>query len=116
MIGDFAAEQGEERGSAEFVRSVADAASALEGLTLMGQPLRGVRCWLSRDASESAEGQPLDVTITDKHGLKHHAFNLQAEFAFDDSSLNIGLTQEQWGNGRDQDLPRGNGKSDSWWV
>jgi hypothetical protein len=118
MIGDFGARQGEEYGSAEFVRTVSEGASTLEGLSLMGQPLRTIRCWLSRDASDSAEdqGQPLDVTITDKHGLKHHAFNLQAEFIFDESSLNIGLTREQFGEERSQNLPRGNGKSDSWWV
>lgn len=101
MVGDFGAHLGEDQGSADFVRAcVEDVGEALEGLSLGGQPLRNLRCWLSRDASASGEGLPLDVNITDKHGLQHHAFNLQAEFSFDDSTLTLGLTPEEFGNSR----------------
>lgn len=94
MLGDFGARHGEEHGSAEFVRGCSDAAAALEGLTLMGTPLRSLHCWLSRDASEH-DGL-LDVSITDKHGLEHHAFNLQASLTLEGNELELGLTPEQW--------------------
>ncbi len=116
MLGDFGGAADEEHGSAEFVSRVAEAAKALEGLPLMGQPLQGLSCWLSRDASDSDQGQPLDVSITDKHGLTHHAFNLQAELQFEDTTLALGLTPEQFRDGQPGDVPRGNGKSEAWWV
>ena len=119
MLGDFGPSEGQENGSAEFVRACAERAEVLEGLSLMGRPLRKLRCWLSRDASDSTEGAPLDVSITDKHGLQHHAFNLQGELEFEDNTLPLGMTPEELrdggGNGEGRG-PRGNGKSDSWWV
>ncbi|WP_414980937.1 hypothetical protein [Congregibacter sp.] len=116
MLGDFGACAGQEHGSAEFVQACEEAAKALEGLTLMGKPLRALRSWLSRDASGDDTGQPLDVTITDKHGIKHHAFNWQGELEFEDTSITLGMTPEECSDARDKYQPRGNGKSDSWWV
>ncbi|MFK7830832.1 MAG: hypothetical protein AB8B57_13730 [Congregibacter sp.] len=101
MVGDFGAHLGDDHGSADFVRACIDeGAASLEGLPLAGQPLRELRCWLSRDASATGDGLPLDVSITDKHGLQHHAFNLQAEFSFDESVLTLGLTPEEFRSGR----------------
>lgn len=103
MVGDFGAHLGEEHGSAEFVRTCAEIGRSLEGLPLMGKPLSGMRCWLTRDASDASGGQPLDVTITDKHGLRHSAFNLQAEMSFDGKQLALGLTPEEFTRGREND-------------
>lgn len=116
ILGDFGACAGEEHGSAIFVKGCEEAAKALEGLTLMGKPLRSLRSWLSSDASDGAEGKPLDVAITDKHGIKHHAFNLQGELEFDDGTITLGMTPEEFHEASERNLPRGNGKSDSWWV
>ncbi|WP_439105980.1 hypothetical protein [Congregibacter sp.] len=110
MLGDFGDCAGEEHGSAEFVQNCTEAAKALEGLTLMGKPLRSLRNWLSRDSSDDAGGQPVDVTITDKHGIKHHAFNLQGELVFDDSTLTLGMTPEEFGKARENKMSRGSGK------
>ncbi|GAB5414689.1 MAG: hypothetical protein Cons2KO_22920 [Congregibacter sp.] len=104
MVGDFGAHLGEEHGSAEFVRTCAEIGRSLEGMPLMGEPLSEMRCWLSRDASDPGEGQPLDVTITDKHGLRHSAFNLQAEISFDGRQLALGLTPEEFRRGREHSL------------
>jgi hypothetical protein len=100
MLGDFGVRLGESHGSAEFVRECAAMAKNLEGMPMMGHPLGALHCWLTRDASDSSDGEPLDVNITDKHGLTHHAFNLQAEFCFDGATLAIGLTPEEFRESR----------------
>lgn len=102
IVGDFGAQLDEENGSASFVQDCTKFASALDGLPLMGRPLRSMCCWLSREASDSTGGALLDVSITDKHGLQHHAYNLQAELVFEDSTLSLGLTPEQFREGRVQ--------------
>jgi hypothetical protein len=115
MLGDFTASGDMDCASGEFVRVCEKAAAPLEGLTLMGQPLEKLECWLSVAASGSDDNTPLDVTITDKHGLKHHAFNLQAKLKLGDSTLALGLSQEQLGDSH-PGRPRRSGKSEAWWV
>ena len=115
MLGDFASKSGQDGGSAAFVRECADAARALEGLQLMGQPLRDLRCWLTRESTGGDDGLPLDVTITDKHGFEHHAFNLQAELVFDKDSLSLGLTPEEFSDARDAAGSEEGSKSRTWW-
>ncbi|MEE4279617.1 MAG: hypothetical protein V2I82_14205 [Halieaceae bacterium] len=115
MLGDFAG-AGEGHGSADFLRSCAEAADALKGLSMMGQPLRDLRCWLSRDTGEGEDSLPLDLTITDKHGIKHHAFNLQAELDFDEGSLSLGITPEEFRSGDAARTKGGRSKSGAWWV
>jgi hypothetical protein len=116
MLGDFTASGELEYSSGEFVRACEKAAEQLEGLTLMGEPLQSLRCWLSVAASGSNDNTPLDVTITDKHGLRHHAFNLQAKLDLGGSALKLGLSPEELREGRGHDRPRGTGKSEAWWV
>ena len=99
MLGDFAAAADEEHGSAEFLRQAVGAAQALAGLPLMGLPLKTLRCWLSRAAADGDGSDPLQVSITDKHGLKHCAFNLQAQFEFEERTLDLGLTPERLRDG-----------------
>ena len=95
MLGDFGAGADGEYGSVDFVRQAAGAVQFLTGLPLMGQPLQTLCCWLSRDAANGDDGDPLNVSITDKHGLKHRAFNLQAQLEFGEDTLDLGLTPEQ---------------------
>jgi len=118
MLGDFGDGDGA-HGSAGFVHACAEAAAALEGLSLMGRPLRDLRCWLTRDTTGGADGltdQPLDVTITDKHGLKHHAFNLQAELEFDENTLTLGLTPEEFSDNRMSSSEGGPPRSGTSWA
>ncbi len=102
MLGDFSGKLGEAEGTADFIRSSRELSEHLVGLPLMGKPLRSFETWLSRDFSSDDEGQPLDVTITDKHGLQHHAFNMQANLKFDDDTLALGLTPEEFGRGAEE--------------
>ena len=95
MVGAFSAHPDDSHGSLDFVRACNSHTSGLEGMALMGRPLRKLSCWLTRDASDSSDDQPLDVSVTDKHGFQHHAFNLQAELELEDSSLSLGITPEQ---------------------
>ena len=95
MVGDFASREDYDTGSAEFVRDCAQKAAELDGLQFMDKPISGLRCGLSREVSDSSSDRPLDVTITDKHGLQHHAFNLEASFRLGDREVTLGLTPEQ---------------------
>ncbi|MEE4109901.1 MAG: hypothetical protein V2I24_11160, partial [Halieaceae bacterium] len=118
MLGDFGSDDGT-HSSADFVRECAEAAEAIEGLSLTGRPLRHLRCWLTHgpaDGDDELAEQPLDVTITDKHGLKHHAFNLQAELEFDDGTLSLGLTPEEFQLGKINAPDGGPSRSGAWWV
>ncbi|MFT7286343.1 MAG: hypothetical protein ACI87W_000448 [Halieaceae bacterium] len=116
LLGDFAAGQEFEYDSTEFIHRCADVCARLQGLPLMGEPLRELSCWLTRDASGGADEGFLDVAITDKHGLRHHAFNVQATFRFDGRELNLGLTPEEYRQSRSRARPPGSGTSDAWWV
>lgn len=111
VLGDFSAGDAQEQGSAEFVRSCAVAATELEGLQFMDKPLRSLHCALSRDVAGNGDEGLLDVTITDKHGLTHHAFNLQASFELGDRFVELGLTPEQMSQAGDIDRVRGTEKS-----
>jgi hypothetical protein len=95
MLGDFATREGHADGSAEFVRHCAQVAAELKGLQFMDRPLTDLRCWLSRDEGDLGGDELLDVMVTDKHGLKHHAFNLQAAFRLGERDVALGLTPEQ---------------------
>ena len=98
MVGDFPSSgsgRGEDGGSAEFVRECADAAAELDGLQFMDKPMSILSCGLSREVAGEAGDGLLDVAITDKHGLTHHAFNLQATFSLEERVVDLGLTPEQ---------------------
>jgi len=116
MLGDFPAHGDQLTDTRGFIAACEREAAALRGLTLMGQPLQALRCWLSVAEAAGDAGAPLDVMITDKHGLKHRAFNLQAELDLGDSMLSLGLTPAELRDGRGHDGPRGTGKSEAWWV
>jgi len=118
MLGDFGNADGT-HSSAGFVRDCAEAARAVEGLSLTGRPLRNLLCWLTRDTAggdDEFADQPLDVMITDKHGIKHHAYNLQAELEFDDGTLSLGLTPEEFQEDRISAPDGGPSRSGAWWV
>jgi hypothetical protein len=99
MVGDFAAPDAASDapggGSADFVRECAEAVGNLDGLQLMDKPLCDLHCGLSREVAGAAGDRLLDLAITDKHGLVHHAFNLQASFSLGDGPVELGLTPEQ---------------------
>ncbi|MEO0435356.1 MAG: hypothetical protein AAF098_00450 [Pseudomonadota bacterium] len=95
LVGDFSGSASDGQSSLDFVRNCSAIIQGLEGMALMGQPVRQLSCWLSPDRKASADEPPFEVTVTDKHGLEHHAFNLQAEFQFDESVLTLGLAAEE---------------------
>lgn len=95
MLGDFASREGFAHGSTEFVQHCAQVAGELSGLQFMDEPLANLNCWLSRDADESRGERPLDVTIRDKHGIEHHAYNLQGSFRLGEREMTLGLTPEE---------------------
>lgn len=115
LVGEFSSADGQASDSEQFVRGCSEAAERLRGLPLMGDPLQRLRCWLSSERGGGADA-PLAVDITDKHGLQHHAFNLQASVRLDQRELRLGLSAVQLRAGRAGDGPRSVGASSSWWV
>ncbi len=106
------------RNSADFVQKCADIAAEVNGLSLMGMPLLGLNCWLSKDSTGDGQEPPLlDVTITDKHGFRHHAYNLEAEFEFEEGKLKLGLTPEEVKSGEPRPPAAGGAsRSGAWWA
>lgn len=115
MLGDFAAHESADAlragdgalGSADFVRSCAHAATELDGLQFMDKPLKNLSCGLSREVADGGGDELLDVAVTDKHGLIHHAFNMQAGFTLEERNFSLGLTPQQVRQGGVQGPVRG---------
>ena len=116
LVGEFTTADSQSSGSDRFVRDSSDAASRLRGLPMMGDPLQRLQCWLSTESNTEAGEVPLAVHITDKHGLRHQAFNLQAAVRLGQRDLQLGLSAEQLRSRRNGDGPRSAGLSNSWWV
>ena len=72
-----------------FVRSCNRGLAGLQGISLAGKPVDAIVCKLSGDDPKSGE-QPTQITITDKHGLSHDAYNLEVEVALSDRVLSLG--------------------------
>lgn len=84
LVGDFAG-AGTIGGEVAAVRGAADSDTRafvderdaglgrIRGVRMMGREIDGLRCWLSSDD----DGSPRIVTVEDKHGLSHRAYNLE---------------------------------------
>lgn len=75
-----------------FVRSCNRELEALVGITLSGSSIEKINCRLTGDddASAAAPGQ---ITITDKHGLQHLAYNLEVMIELEGAALELGISR-----------------------
>lgn len=74
LIGEFSSVQGEETvGTLTWLEQALSGAKALQGVKLAGQEIQDVDFGLSSDE----RGSPRRLTIQDKHGLQHYAYNLE---------------------------------------
>ncbi len=94
LLGDFANLAADPRGCDRFLKACLDGVNFLEGMTVMGKPIQRLDALISRSHpdAQASEALPLDVTIVDKHGRDHHAFNLEATLHWPDRRLAIGLS------------------------
>ena len=105
VIGEFTCEQAG-RGGADpsVVNSVSTPAyvsacnlslSAVLGTQLSGKNIDTMSCRLTEDSAADSNPGPRRLSIVDKHGLVHHAYNLQLEIDLEGQSLSLGLESDQ---------------------
>lgn len=80
--------------TAHFVGQCDVALSRLGGLKMLGTPVQGLRCWLSREA-DGDSAAPMALQVTDKHGLRYRAFNLQCSAELGGELVQLGVAPEQ---------------------
>lgn len=95
LIGDFANLAADPHGCDRFLKSCLGTVNYLEGISLKGEPIRRLDCFISRRVSGDAASAPLDVAVVDKHGMDHHAFNLEATVQWQEREINLGLPPGQ---------------------
>ena len=96
LIGDFLAEPhegaiaGKNLRTDAFVNVCDRGLQALVGTQLSGKSIGAISCHLSAQEGASQD-EPALIRIIDKHGLSHHAYNLQLEIDLDGRQLSLGL-------------------------
>ncbi|MEH6588840.1 MAG: hypothetical protein V7746_01220 [Halioglobus sp.] len=81
--------------SARFVSNCSRELASLKGLQLSGKSILSVKCQLTAGDSAGASPSLIRFRITDKHGLDHYAFNLQAQIALEEGSMQLGLERNR---------------------
>jgi len=88
LIGEFpAVEEGGCFGTLNFLGEAQRDAGSLLGIKLAGQHIQQFEFELSSDE----QAHPVRLTIQDKHGLQHHAYNLQCVLATEQEKHALGL-------------------------
>ena len=78
LIGEFPARDRDDAlGTQAFINEALNNGGALLGIKLAGQEIQELDFGLSRDS----QGHPQRLTIEDKHGLQHHAYNMECRLA-----------------------------------
>jgi hypothetical protein len=105
MVGEFSCDwmtaEGAAAGSvskvstARFIANCSRELASLEGLQLSGKSVQAMTCQLTTGDSAGTSPSLIRFRITDKHGLEHHAFNLQAEIALEEGRMSLGLDRSR---------------------
>ena len=97
LIGDFSTRLRDGPLAAENVATPAFVAACNRGLTavagtqLANKAISSIHCMLSETRDDQGATAPRRFRITDKHGLNHYAYNLQASVGFEGGELHLGL-------------------------
>lgn len=78
-----------------FVGACNRGLAALRGIQLSGKPVTSLACHLTGNVSQGERCEPRRFRIVDKHGLSHHAYNLQIAIELEGQSLALGLDEDQ---------------------
>jgi hypothetical protein len=78
-----------------FVRSCNRDLNALVGINLAGKAVTGIDCRLTGEDPADTAVEPGRITITDKHGLNHYAYNLEVSIDTEGDRLALGLGEEE---------------------
>jgi hypothetical protein len=81
--------------TARFISNCSRELASLKGLQLSGKSILSMQCQLTAGESAGASPSLIRFRITDKHGLDHHAFNLQAEITLEQGSMQLGLERSR---------------------
>jgi hypothetical protein len=84
--------------SQRFVERAAKQMISLQGVTLAGEKIEGIHCFLTGDTGPSGGRSVRRFRITDKHGRSRNAYNLRINIRSSGKSLILGLP--------DNELPR----------
>ena len=89
LIGEFSAlDKRGALGTQAFINKAMSGGTALAGIKLAGQEIQTLDFGLSSDS----QGEVLRLTIQDKHGLEHYAYNLESVFATEGQRHQLGLS------------------------
>lgn len=97
LVGDFQSSLGDGPLASEKVNTPAFVAAcnrgleALVGVQLSSKQVSSIQCWLSEACAGDGESVPRRFRIVDKHGLSHHAYNLQLKVSLEGKELVLGL-------------------------
>ncbi len=78
--------------SPAFVAGCNRGLSALVGSQLSGKVVEEMQCTLSSYQDHDGLSKPLRLRFTDKHGLTHHAYNLQLRIDLEGRELELGVS------------------------
>lgn len=104
LLGDFPAASGasEEQaaaianGTPAFVAASDRGLDRLRGIKMMGSAIEEVSCWLTASRPLAPRhASPLEMSLTDKHGFAHLAYNLEISAALGDVQMRLGHSPEQ---------------------
>jgi class 3 adenylate cyclase len=88
LIGEFpASDQQDGLGTQDFINQALDGGATLLGIKLAGQEIQKLKFSLSGDG----QGHAQRITIEDKHGLQHHAYNLECRLTTAACEQQLGL-------------------------
>jgi len=78
-----------------FVRSCNRDLGVIAGITLAGKTVTGIDCQLTGEDPADTAVEPGRITITDKHGLHHYAYNLEVAVHLEGDRLALGLGEAE---------------------
>ena len=104
LLGNFAADStvsgevvnGSTTGTPSFVAARDEGLECIHGVRMMGSAIDSIACWLtSARPLAPRHDSPLGLSLTDKHGFTHLAYNLEIAAAIGDVDVRLGHSPEQ---------------------
>lgn len=79
----------------DFIDRLQDGLSRLHGLTLAGESIEGIKCYLTGEAATDGSYRVTRYKVADKHGLSHPVYNAKINiYRTDGEPVFLGLQEE----------------------